>query len=401
MNFITMPHRSKQRGCQWITASLLAATLGVSTMHAQAQTPITIDCSPNSLAQLNTGQPSLTNPAIDGRWRFQYLPAYAGSSPANWGSFGDAAIVTSRNASWTSTPANSSTAQWIGMNAWGSQPYIDGANFGNIDALFQVQFNLDPNVSLGSFQPSMTYSADNSVVDIFINGKSQMAHGPGTWGLPQAGGSNQFNYNGFGTNRWLTIASMASPDWQAGANAITVYVKSGNPAMGFAAAISGANACAANNAPSALPAVSGQPEVGQMLTGTYNYADTEADPEDSSSAGTRYQWVRSANASLTQAAQGTVLQSGSSLGASGSVAYTAQAADDKAYLYYCITPVAVRGTLVGPEVCSAAFGPIKTTTPPQPVIAKSVPTLSGWALLGLSGLMVSWGLARTRRRPQR
>ncbi|MCS4295161.1 hypothetical protein M2375_003403 [Comamonas sp. BIGb0152] len=366
----------------------------------QAQTPVTIDCSPNSLAQLNTGQPSAANPAIDGRWRFQYLQAYAGSSPVNWGSFGDAAIVTNRNANWTSTPANSSAAQWIGLNAWGSQPYIDGANYGNIDALFQVEFNLDPSVSLGSFQPSMTYSADNSVVDIFINGQSQLARGAGTWGLPQAGTTNQFNYNGFGSYRWLSIA-MASPDWQAGANTITVYVKSGNPAMGFAAAISGANACVANDAPSAVPAVSGQPEVGQTLTGTYSYADTETDPEDSSSAGTRYQWVRSANASLTQAAQGTVLQSGSTLGAAATVAYTTQAADDKAYLYYCVTPVAVRGTLVGPEVCSAAFGPIKTATPPQPVAAKAVPTLGIWGLLGLSGLMAGWGMARSRRRAQR
>lgn len=401
MNFITMSNRYKQRDCKWIAASLLAATLGVTTMQARAQTPVTIDCSPNSLAQLNTGQASATNPATDSRWAFQYLPAYAGSDPANWGSFGDAYIVTNRNANWTSTPANSLTAQWIGMNASGSQPYVDGSNFGNIDALFKVQFNIDPTVSLGSFAPSMTYSADNSVVDIFINGKSQMAHGPGTWGLPQAGGSNQFNYNGFGTNRWLTIASMASPDWQAGANSITVYVKSGNPSMGFAAAISGSSACTANDAPSAIPAVTGQPELGQTLTGTYSYADTETDPEDSSSAGTRYQWVRSDNANLTQAAQGTVVQSGSSLGASGSVAYTTQASDDKAYLYYCVTPVAVRGTLVGPEVCSAAFGPIKTTTPPQPITPKAVPTLNIWALLGLSGLVAGWGLARTRRRSTR
>ena len=98
------------------------------------------------------------------------------------------------------------------MDAFGSQPYTDGSNFGNIDGLFQVQFNLASTVSLGGFQPSMNYSADNSVVDIFINGKSQLARGAGTWGLPQAGGTNQFNYNGFSTGRWLTIASMASPD---------------------------------------------------------------------------------------------------------------------------------------------------------------------------------------------
>ncbi|MFC3217132.1 hypothetical protein [Comamonas sp. JC664] len=52
---------------------------------------------------------------------------------------------------------------------------------------------------------------------------------------------------------------MASPDCKAGANTITVYVKSGNPAMGFAAAIAGANACTANEAPSAIPAVNASP----------------------------------------------------------------------------------------------------------------------------------------------
>ena len=392
-----MCHRQKQQACQGIASTFLAAALGIFSLHAQAQTPVTIDCSPNSVAQLNTGQPSASNPAVDSHWRFQYLPAYAGSDQVNWGSFGDATIVTVRNASWTSTPASSATAQWLGMNSVGDQPYVDGSNFGNIDALFQVQFNLESTVSLSSFQPSMTYSADNSVVDILINGKSQLARGAGTWGLPQAGGANQFGYNGFGGYRWLTI-TMASPDWQAGTNTITVYVKSGVPAMGFAAAMSGSNACVANDAPTAVPAVGGQPEVGQTLTGTYSYADTETDPEDSSSAGTRYQWVRSDNASLIQAAQGTVLQSGNTMGTSGSVTYTTVAADDKAYLYYCVTPIAARGTLVGAEVCSAAFGPIKTLTPPQPATPQAVPVLDIWALLGLSGLMAGWGLARSRKR---
>ncbi len=79
--------------------------------------------------------------------------------------------------------------------------------------------------------------------------------------------------------------------------------------------------------------------------------------------------------------------------------YTTQTADDKAYLYYCVTPVAVRGTLVGPEVCSAAFGPVKTTTtPPQPATPQAVPVLGIWALLGMSGLVAGWGLARSRKR---
>lgn len=78
-----MSFRSTQHGYQWLATSVLAAAMMAGTLQAQAQTPVTIDCSPNSLAQLNTGQPNASNPAIDNRWQFQYLGAYAGSSPAN------------------------------------------------------------------------------------------------------------------------------------------------------------------------------------------------------------------------------------------------------------------------------------------------------------------------------
>ena len=113
-----MSHRQKHPVRHWAASALLTTSWGVWSL-AQAQTPVTIDCSPNSLAQLNTGQPSPGNAQVDSRWRFQYLSAYAGSDPANWRSFGDATIVTSRVSSWTSTPAASSTAQWIAANAWG------------------------------------------------------------------------------------------------------------------------------------------------------------------------------------------------------------------------------------------------------------------------------------------
>lgn len=284
------------------------------------------------------------------------------------------------------------------MDDYGSQPYTDGSNYGNIDALFQIQFNLDPTVSLASFQPSMTFSADNSVVDIFVNGKSQLTRGAGTWGLPQAGGSNQFNYNGFGYNRWFTIPAMTSPDWQLGMNTMTVYVKSSRYSMGFAAAISGTTACASNDAPTAVPAISGQPKVGQTLVGSYTYADTESDPEDGSGAGTSYQWVRSSTTGLTSAAQGTVVQSGSTLGVAGSVSYTAQNSDVGSYLFYCVTPMAVRGTLHGAEVCTAASGPITAVTPPQPVPAKPVPTLAEMGLILLASLTGILGMATMRRR---
>ncbi|WP_395025310.1 IPTL-CTERM sorting domain-containing protein [Comamonas odontotermitis] len=387
-----MSRINKLTSARWAASSLLAGLWFAG--QVQAQVLPTIDCKPDSVAQLNTGQTSAGDPATDLNWKFQYLPTYSGSDPVNWGAFGAAKLVTSPTASWSSTPANSSTAKWIGMDAFGSQPYTDGSNFGNIDGLFQVQFNLASTVSLGGFQPSMTYSADNSVVDIFINGKSQLARGAGTWGLPQAGGTNQFNYNGFGTGRWLTIASMASPDWQPGANTLTVYVKSSRPFMGFAAAISGTNACAPNVAPTAVPAISGTTQVGSTMTGTYTYADTESDVEDP--AGTAFKFVTSPNASIASSGDGTTVASGTTGGAAASTSYTLQAADADMYLYYCVTPAAKTGTSPGTETCSAASS--KIVAPPKPPAQPAnVPTLGEWALMGLAALLALLGIGAIRR----
>ncbi|WP_395023867.1 hypothetical protein [Comamonas odontotermitis] len=146
-----------------------------------------------------------------------------------------------------------------------------------------------------------------------------------------------------------------------------------------------------NNAPSAVPALSGTATVGQVLTGSYSYADTESDPENVSAAGTQYVWVRSATPGLTASSQGTVVQSGATAGTS--LAYTLMAADERQYLSYCVTPVATQGTLTGGQACSPALGPVAAAVvPPEPVpVAPApVPTLGWGALLlasaGLGGL---------------
>lgn len=369
-----------------------------SSASIWAQSSPVIDCSPNSVAQLNTGQPSASNAAVDRYWKFKALPAYTGSNPANWGSLGDATIVTSPTASWTSTPGGSASARWIGLDAYGNQPYFDGSNFGNIDAIFQVSFDIASNVSLASFQPSMTFSADNSVVDIFVNGHSQLARGAGTWGLPQAGGANQFNYNGFGNGRWLQIA-MQSPDWQLGTNTMSVYVKSSPYAMGFGAAMGGTIACVPNNPPVATPVLSGPVQVGQSVTGTYGYADDESDPENATGTGTSYVLVRSSQPGLTSSAQGTSVQAGATGGAAGQVNYTLAAADVGQYLFYCVTPAASRGASPGVEACSTPLGPISNTVvPPEPQPVKQVPALSAWGLAFGTVMLGLLGVARTRRR---
>ena len=78
----------KLTSARWATSSLLAGLWFAG--QVQAQVLPTIDCTPNSVAQLNTGQVSASDPATDLNWKFQYLPTYSGSDPANWGAFGSA-----------------------------------------------------------------------------------------------------------------------------------------------------------------------------------------------------------------------------------------------------------------------------------------------------------------------
>ncbi|MNT33685.1 hypothetical protein D3C72_1696250 [compost metagenome] len=156
-----------------------------------------------------------------------------------------------------------------------------------------------------------------------------------------------------------------------------------------------------NNAPSAVPALSGTATVGQVLTGSYSYADTESDPENVSATGTQYVWVRSATPGLTASSQGTVVQSGATAGTS--LAYALVAADERQYLSYCVTPVATQGTLTGAQACSPALGPVAAAVvPPEPVPVAPAPVpVLGWGALllasaGLGGL----GALLARRQPR-
>lgn len=150
-----------------------------------------------------------------------------------------------------------------------------------------------------------------------------------------------------------------------------------------------------NNAPSAVPVLSGDATVGQVLTGSYSYSDSESDPEDVSPTGTQYVWVRSDTPGLTASSQGTSLKSGVTSGVPST--YTLVAADISQYLSYCVTPAAQSGVSLGTEVCSDALGPITDATP-LPSKPTSVPSLGEWSLIGLSSIVAMIGLMRTRRR---
>ncbi|MEG0919839.1 MAG: hypothetical protein RSD57_10435 [Comamonas sp.] len=158
-----------------------------------------------------------------------------------------------------------------------------------------------------------------------------------------------------------------------------------------------------NTVPMATPALSGTATVDQVVTANYSYADTESDPEDTSATGTQYALVRSTAVGLTAAAQGTVIQSGPSMGASAARSYTLAAADEGQYLYYCVTPAATQGVKQGAEACSSALGPVAKapiTPPVNPPGANvtPVPVLNGVGLLLASMGMGGFGAWWLRRR---
>jgi hypothetical protein len=98
--------------------------------------------------------------------------------------------------------------------------------------------------------------------------------------------------------------------------------------------------CGLNESPSATAvSIAGTTTVGQSLTGTYVYTDSEGDAE----GGSTFRWLRDGATPIA--------------GATGST-YLLDAADLGANIEFEVTPVAQSGELVGPSVVSAAVGPV-------------------------------------------
>jgi uncharacterized protein YjiK len=94
-----------------------------------------------------------------------------------------------------------------------------------------------------------------------------------------------------------------------------------------------------NSAPVATNvAISGTPQVGQVLTGTYTYGDADGDAEGAST----YRWLRDGSAIVGATAR----------------TYTLTTADEGTLIVFEVTPVAATGASPGASVQSAAVGPV-------------------------------------------
>ena len=106
-----------------------------------------------------------------------------------------------------------------------------------------------------------------------------------------------------------------------------------------------------NDPPSAgIVTITGTPQVKQTLTGDYTYSDPENDPQGIST----YQWYSSVNSSGIPAA---VISGATAL------TYELKNAEKDRYIALKVTPVAVEGTLTGPEATSAWVGPVNNNPP--------------------------------------
>ena len=116
--------------------------------------------------------------------------------------------------------------------------------------------------------------------------------------------------------------------------------------------INGSPATIANEAPIASDVnYSGMLEVGQTLTGSYTYSDTESDLEGTST----FQWYSADDGSGTNQA---------AISGATSLTYDLVPADDSKYISFEVIPVAQTGTSQGLPVLSAYQGAIYTNQAP-------------------------------------
>ena len=130
------------------------------------------------------------------------------------------------------------------------------------------------------------------------------------------------------------------------------------------------------NSPPAASAVSigGTPTVGQTLSGSYVYADREADPEGAS----LYQWYRAESANPNDTLKAAIKNSAVKN-------YVLLASEEAKYVSFEVTPVATTGVLVGLPVESDMAGPVAAKAGAAPVVSKVVITgtpAAGRTLIG-------------------
>lgn len=134
-----------------------------------------------------------------------------------------------------------------------------------------------------------------------------------------------------------------------------------------------------NIAPTASSvSLSGTTTVGQTLTGSYTYADSDSDLEGTST----FQWYRADNASGLNSA---------AISGATATTYTLQVADDGKYIRFGVIPVAQTGTSPGVEAFSSWQGPVTDPT----AVTATLSTTSALTEANLTAEILTINLSNT------
>ena len=257
-------------------------------------------------------------------------------------------------------PKGASTFRWLR----GDTP-IDGATaqrytLGAADRGALVRFEVTPVAQSGT-RPGLAVrsaavgpvaappNAPPTANSVLISGTAQVGQVL-TGSFVYADAEN--NPQGTSTFRWLrgtipidgatapTYTLVAADQGATVSFEVTPVAQTGtSPGLAVRSAAVGPVAAALDDPPIAsVVRITGTPQVGQVLTSSYAYSDTEADPEGVST----FRWLRD----------------GTSIAGATALTYTLVAANQGATVSFEVTPVAQTGTSPGRPVVSAAAGPV-------------------------------------------
>ena len=234
-----------------------------------------------------------------------------------------------------------------------------------------VQFQVDETTSIATSLTIQGQAADNAPTFAGTSGNitsrarttSSVTWSPPAWPVAGAAGADQQ------TPSLTSIVQeiVSRPGWNSGNSLVLIISGTGER---VAEAYEGLPSAAPllrvefateppgpNVAPTASNVtISGTPQVGRVLTGSYTYSDADGDAEGTST----YRWMRD----------------GATIGGATGLTYTLGSADQDALIVFEVTPVAVTGTSPGAPVQSAAVGPV-TAPPPNVAPVASNVAISG------------------------
>ncbi|MCT7375141.1 DUF6923 family protein [Chelativorans salis] len=214
-------------------AGLFILAFGFSlgtTEEARAQAGPTVSCTTDG-AIFNTAYDASTGGMLtsgtDANWEVALTTTEVTGPPPGGLTYADAVVVDDPPAVYTTSPFGN--ANWISHNTTAVHPTSE-----NYDIFYRYEFDLDPGVDPSTLDLQMTFFADNSVYEIWVNGVAQNIQS-------DYAPDDPYFYNGF------TAANGADGSmngaWQTGPNTIVVHIKSGPGAQAFMAQIQSTALC--------------------------------------------------------------------------------------------------------------------------------------------------------------